>query len=471
MASKYISPTEENERSFNQLEHKIISTFQKLIEHVEKRRDKLLTELKHLKCELDCRIAVTLQNISNLENVRKGIESLEVEGNETSDTIQASLYPIITKIEELEKQIPLLNCTFECNLNPLKDEIDNLGKLLSVKKKSVVVKPAPTTYAEINDLSPQYELPPIPGRKAPPLPPPRSQRITQIERARSQSLTLEKSYEDDPKSLTTSSPSRYNETKGSAFCYGDGSRISNPKSTCYDRVAKKVYIISYDDPKVCVFSSDGKFIKEFGEKELQGPVGICVFQKNVYVADEKLNTIFKFNTEDFHLTRKKLFIRGSSPHQLGLFRGITMDRMSQIHVVDNENHRISVLNSDLNNLRVYGQDYLQHPKDICTSNIIYVLDLSYPHCLHGISWEGNKILSIINHDEIDTPLYFCIVPNGNFIISGVFEQNLKVFSEEGTYLYTTEVKARKPRGICLIDKDTIACAYAEGKYVIYNIKI
>ena len=440
MASKFLSPPEKCDETFRKLESTIFSVFKELIEDLEKRRDELLAELLQLKTNLDIYITRSLKNIQELESVKKGIESLEVERNETNAVIQASLNPIISKIKELEEQIPLPSFTFECDISPLKAQIVTLGKIQNVE-----------TYEKID---PHYEMAPLIEDVPPPLPPPRSRSsIKSQSKLNSPTPTIDKKLH-----LTAVS------------CYGDKSNISNPKAICYDEFNRNIYVISYDNPRIFVFSSKGNLVTKFGKKELQGPVGICVSENTCFVTDQKLNAIFKYKTKDFQLIKKRIFTKGPGNNQFGLFLGIAVDQFNQIHLVDNENNRISVYNGDLTLHRMYGQDYLHRPKDICISQLIYVLDSSYPHCLHGISWDGNKILSIISHDEIDTPFYFCLDPVGDFVISGVFEPDLKIFSDLGTYLYSAEVNAQKPRGLCLLE-DTVACAYAEGAYVVYNIKL
>ena len=441
MAANYDAPLQDDERIFRELEEIIFSTFEKLIECVVQRRAQLLEELSDLRTEHAFKIASTLESIGE---------------------------PEISKIAELEKTIPLPSYKFECDITALSHKVQQLGEFVGEE-----VWPELETYTSVGeDSCPPYELPPLPGSKPPPLPPRSVEQKRQPKRCKS--LPAHNSGDEQSSFNITVPPIEADFQIKKPMCqysyfgergYGNG-RISNPKAICHDKFSNFIFITSYDQPKICVFTSQGKFKTEFGSKHLQGPVGICVHISNCYVTDEKLNTIFKFTTKDYKLEEKREFAKGSGENQFGLFRGIAVDKSNEIYAVDNENHRVCVLNTRLETKRMFGQKYLHYPNDICISQLVYVLDMNYPNCVHGVTREGEEILTIVNQDDIETPRFFCITPNENVIINGIYEQHLKVFSQQGVSLTSIELTdALNPRGICVLDDSGIVCAYAEGKLV------
>ena len=412
----------------------------------------LLAELANIQQEQNSLFANIVEKIDELNRAKKGFESLE------PSVTESLLPPVERRMFELEKQLPLPQYYFECDISPIMKKVNKLGEIILLNDPKLY-------YSEIDAFEKEHNEPPTsPTANPPPIPPPRERKATfESDQTSVKSLEIE--------------PPRKIVKETQCLCFGERGegkgKINNPRSVCYDKPSEMIFITSYDRPKVYVYSRHGFFISKFGKKNLQGPVGVCVSNLHCYVTDDKLNAILKYSTEDFReftYTDRRKFKKGSGVKEFGSIQKLAIDEDKDIYVIDSVNNRISVLNLNLDTQSVFGQDYLHSPKDICIPDLIYVLDLSLPHCVHGILKSGERIRSFINRSEISKPIYFCFTPNEKVIISGAGEKNLKAFSLYNNSKSTIEAHNPKPGVLCALDEKMIVCAFTEGKYAFYIIE-
>ncbi|MCK5904318.1 MAG: hypothetical protein KAG86_03470, partial [Gammaproteobacteria bacterium] len=94
------------------------------------------------------------------------------------------------------------------------------------------------------------------------------------------------------------------------------------------------------------FTHEGQFLSSWGTNgiengELQSPVGIAIYENNVYVVDEKQNTVQKFDNDGNFILKW-----GGSGNENGQFikpLGITIDSSGIVYVADSMNHRIQTI--------------------------------------------------------------------------------------------------------------------------------
>jgi sugar lactone lactonase YvrE len=116
----------------------------------------------------------------------------------------------------------------------------------------------------------------------------------------------------------------------------------------------------------------------FENGELQSPVGIAIYENNVYVVDEELHIVQKFdNSGNFILKWGGL---GAEDGQFNKPKGITIDSNGIVYVADSDNHRIQQFTSDGEFLSSFGKFGFQHgklkiPVDVAVyGDFIYVSD-------------------------------------------------------------------------------------------------
>ncbi|KAI6653873.1 E3 ubiquitin-protein ligase TRIM71-like isoform X1, partial [Oopsacas minuta] len=130
----------------------------------------------------------------------------------------------------------------------------------------------------------------------------------------------------------------------------------------------KIYIADAHNSRIQIFSTEGKFIQEFGKGELQYPRGIALYKEWVFISDWGLKAIYKFSKTNYKLIKS---VNGVVSYPLGL----TTDTNGEVLVADYYNNRIAVFSSDLEYIREIGKDKLIKPRDVkINNNNIFVAD-------------------------------------------------------------------------------------------------
>ena len=225
-----------------------------------------------------------------------------------------------------------------------------------------------------------------------------------------------------------SSPSRSFALRGK--CQGD---LKTPRAVHYDDTNDRIFVADGGNNKIVIFSSKGDFISEFGHLELRNPCGVVVSESFCYVTDMTLNIICKFELSVFRL------LSVSRHNELREPKGIALDQSAdELYVVDrNKGNRIWVYNTELNFERVFDTQMLNSPRDVkVTSENVFVLD-SGVFCLHCFTKQGVKLQSIIQQPEmIESPYFFSLTRDGNFLLGGQWDSFLKVFSPQGKLIHS-----------------------------------
>ena len=115
--------------------------------------------------------------------------------------------------------------------------------------------------------------------------------------------------------------------------------------------------------RVQVFSSNGKYLFIFSDK-INGPVGICISQNNVFVTQ-----VYGHCINMYELEGKLIKSVGSEGNRIKAQfkhpRGLDVsDRNNNIYVCDCNNHRIQILKKELKYHSMLGIDLLKYPHDV-----------------------------------------------------------------------------------------------------------
>ena len=117
---------------------------------------------------------------------------------------------------------------------------------------------------------------------------------------------------------------------------------------------------------------------------------------------------------------------------------------------------------------------MTHPLDVKISrDRLYVL---YPYndiCMYVLTLEGDKIHSLIpygNGEGVKCPLFFCLDPINNFIISDLMN-SIYVYSPEGNLLYTIgkQEMFKLPQGVAITPNGRLVCVSRKDDY--YGLRI
>ncbi|KAI6661705.1 NHL repeat containing protein [Oopsacas minuta] len=166
--------------------------------------------------------------------------------------------------------------------------------------------------------------------------------------------------------------------KGELYC---------PRGLAID--GDKIYIADTNNKRIHIFSTEGKFIHEFGKGQLHYPHDIALHKEWVFVSDWIFCYIFKFSKTNYKLIK-------SVKEGVGAPFGLTTDTNGEVLVADSDYNRIAVFSSDLEYIREIGKDKLRTPRDVkINNNIIFVADNNEINNIHIFSKSGDLLKSFI----------------------------------------------------------------------------
>ena len=121
---------------------------------------------------------------------------------------------------------------------------------------------------------------------------------------------------------------------------------------------------------------------------------------------------------------------------------------------------------------------MSQPYDVSVSrDRLYVLCPRINPCMLVLALEGNKLHSFITCGEgmdVLYPLYFCLDPFNNFVLSDYDSHSILVFSSEGNLLHTIGKEGHQPgmfyypTGVAITPNGRLVCV-SENKN--YGLKI
>ena len=160
-----------------------------------------------------------------------------------------------------------------------------------------------------------------------------------------------------------------------------------------------IVVADHNNDRVQKFTSDGKFIKAVEKKEFRHPRGIAIhpYTKHIYVVDNNNHHVFVLDSD---LTFISSFGREGRDHgQFSYPQDVAFDSAGNIYVADGGNHSIQVLTADGQFLRKFGKKgkgngELNRPTGICidSDNVVYVTEHNN-HRVSVFSCEGKHLKS------------------------------------------------------------------------------
>jgi DNA-binding beta-propeller fold protein YncE len=146
----------------------------------------------------------------------------------------------------------------------------------------------------------------------------------------------------------------------------------------------RLYVVDSLLCSVCVFSTEGKFLFEFGQDTFQRPAGIASSPTagTIYVADTPAQTVHVFAGAGELL--EQIGSRGTDPGEFNYPTQLWVDRAGQLYVSDTLNFRIQVFDDRGQFVRAFGRQgdrpgEFAHPCGVATDSHgnIYVTDQQF----------------------------------------------------------------------------------------------
>ncbi|KAI6661923.1 E3 ubiquitin-protein ligase TRIM71-like [Oopsacas minuta] len=221
----------------------------------------------------------------------------------------------------------------------------------------------------------------------------------------------------------------------------------------------KIYIADAYNKRIQIFSTEGKFIHEFGKEELDIPSGIALYKEWVFVSDWGFNFILKFSKTNYKLIKS---VKGVVSYPYGL----TTDTNGEVLVADLGNNRIAVFSSDLEYIREIGKDKLIRPNDVkINNNNIFVADKNKINNIHIFSKSGDLLKSYIKLENGEY-IFLCFDLYNNIIITDYWGNSINIFTKDGQLIH--KIECNNPRGIIVNNNFDIICAsYSDSVINIY----
>ena len=201
----------------------------------------------------------------------------------------------------------------------------------------------------------------------------------------------------------------------------------NPRGIAFDKIQNKLYVCDSSNHRIQVFNTGGEILHSFGNDKLQRPFGICVSKDFVFVTDEVRKSVTKFTLEG---TYKNGFDRAV---KFGKIFGIDCF-YEYLYICDLSLQIIHVLDLNLNYVKNFGSGKIRYPIDVSVhSDRIYILSqsISSIYCYHK-NFSFQKEIELTGGEvPMTVALYMVIDPKGNFLISDLSNQEIRVFSPQG----------------------------------------
>ena len=191
--------------------------------------------------------------------------------------------------------------------------------------------------------------------------------------------------------------------------------------------------------RVSIFSETGEFLDTFTNQDMRWPHGIAIHRDNLYVTDTGVHAVFQFKIEADMRLVAKLGSEGSGIGQFNYPNGLSVSTNGDVFVADFDNNRIQILDDSLHFQKLITHQTMKHPRDIkLTPDEVYVLCYDSP-CILVFSHRGEEIRSLITRGtgmQIGFAYFFCLDRKQNLLISDCGNNQITIFSKEGTHLHT-----------------------------------
>ncbi|XP_077977076.1 tripartite motif-containing protein 2-like [Glandiceps talaboti] len=186
---------------------------------------------------------------------------------------------------------------------------------------------------------------------------------------------------------------------------------------------------------VIVCDENGKFVRCFGENELQGGRGIAVSPTNgrVYVADNSSHCI-RIYSQDGHYFNS-FGSQGNGKGQLTNPWGLDINSLGNVIVSDYNNNRVQVFNEGGQHLFFIGDtdDKVSDPSGVVTDkdDNVYVCNYTTPGKVHKFDSHGKFIARIDSDlDELYCPIGVYVTddkPFGKVVVVDRYNHCIKIF--------------------------------------------
>ena len=246
-----------------------------------------------------------------------------------------------------------------------------------------------------------------------------------------------------------------------------------PEGVAIHEETHQIFVANYGLDRVEIFSETGEFISQLGVRQLSDPSGIAIHGDSLYVSCDGDDTVSHFSLIEMCHVRS-IEGEGSNNGQFNFPQQLTTDLIGRVFIADCGNNRICIHDPDLNHLRNITHPSMSQPYDVKVSrDCLHVLCPDNNPCMIVLTLEGDMLHSLITCGEgmdVLYPLYFCLGPLNNFVLSDYESHSIRVFSPEGNLLHTIGREGHQrgrfsdPTGVAITPNGRLVCVSDNHKY-------
>ena len=242
---------------------------------------------------------------------------------------------------------------------------------------------------------------------------------------------------------------------------GTGKGMFNyPRGIAIDNQVNEVYISDWSNNRIQVMSLNGEFLRSFTHDQLKEPHGICISEKELFVADRE-GYLLKFDKSGRFL--KQTGSRGDTPGYFNIITGLCYEE-GLVYVCDFTYQRIQIFDSNLKYAKTFASREISLPTDIkIHSKSIFILSQGHNeiYCYNKECQLQRTIQLTLQRQPMNAALFFTLDSEGNFLISdqsNARTSEIHIFSPNGVLNHSLgRGRLRFLTGIALDNSDSIIC--------------
>ena len=239
----------------------------------------------------------------------------------------------------------------------------------------------------------------------------------------------------------------------------------------------QIFVANHAYQRIEIFSETGEFLYQLGAEQLSKPWGIAIHGESVYVSCVDYS-VSKLSLTEMCLVRR---IRNEGPiNEPFDFYQLTTDPIGHVFIADPCDDKICIYDPDLNHLRNITHPSMSPTNGIKVSHdLLYVLCSYNNPCMLVLTLEGDILHSLITCGEgmdVLGPLFFCLDPLNNFVLSDIMLDSIHVFSPKGNLLHTIGREGHQPgmlvepQGVAITPNGRLVCVSSNenhGLHIFY----
>jgi len=230
----------------------------------------------------------------------------------------------------------------------------------------------------------------------------------------------------------------------------------------YDHIKDRKFISSTKSGMVVEMDSVNTILQKYGSRFFQPnllkmPMGIALYNDQLYVADYKQNKILVFNRNLGGTLAFSFGTLGILSNQMSGPMGLLISDDEYLFVVDNGNNRIQKFLPNGQHVQSFGNDYLFRPTDIvCRQGMLYVSDISSADKgrIAKFDKDGN-FLRYLNIEPLESPRGLFLESNKLYISDSVGTLFIYNLDNDISHIFSSNDDKLKYPFDLIKDKDKI----------------